>query len=147
MKNLLVAVELEPSDSWLLYQATLLAEKFGSKIWLVHIAEPDPDFIGYGIGPAYIRDFRAEELKAEHKQLHAYIEDLRKKSLDAEGLLIQGITADMIEAEVTKLHIDLLILGSHHHSFLYEAFVGHTANKILKDITIPVLIVPLPYES
>ena len=147
MKNLLVGVDLKPSDSWLLYHATNLAQKFEAKIWLVHIAEPNPDFIGYGIGPAYIRNLKAEELRADHRQLQTMVEELHKKSVHAEGLLIHGITEEMIEFEVTKLHIDLLILGSHKHNFLYSSFVGHTANRILNDITIPVLIVPLPYET
>ncbi len=147
MKNILVALDLKPSDSWLLYHATSFAEKFEAKIWLVHVAEPDPDFIGYGIGPAYIRNFRADELRDEHRLLQSHVEDLHQKSLKAEGLLIQGITDEMIEAEVVKLHIDLLILGSHKHSFLYDAFVGNTANKIINDIVIPVLMVPLPYET
>ena len=47
--------------------------------------------------------------------------------LDAEGLLIQGPTVEMIEGEVNKLNIDLLVLGSHKHGFLYETFVGNTA--------------------
>ena len=147
MKNILVGVDLKPSDSWLLYHATTLAQKFEAKIWLVHIAEPEPDFLGYGIGPAYIRNLKAEEFRADHRQLHAMVEELRKKPVEAEGLLIHGITDEMIELEVTKLSIDLLILGSHKHNFLYTSFVGHTANRIINDVNIPVMIVPLPYET
>jgi nucleotide-binding universal stress UspA family protein len=49
----------------------------------------------------------------------------------------------MIAEEVDKLKIDLLILGNHKRGMLYEAFIGHTAEKILREIEIPVLIVPL----
>ncbi len=147
MENLLVAVDLKSSDTLLLAQASVLAEKFSAKIWMIHIAAPDPDFVGYGIGPKYIRDVRADELRDEHRQLQSYAEDLHRKSIDAEGLLIQGPTTEMIQAEVEKLHIDLLIIGSHKHSFLYEAFVGHTAVKMISSISIPLLIVPLPDEA
>lgn len=146
MKNLLVALDMKPSDSLLLAQASLLAEKCGSKIWMIHVASPDPDFVGFEMGPKYIRDFVADELRTEHRQLQAYATELKVKSLDAEGLLVQGPTIDMIEAEVKKLNIDLLILGSHKHGFLYEAFVGNTAVRIIKESSIPVLIVPLPEE-
>jgi len=146
MKNLLVALDMKPTDALLLAQASLLAEKCGSKIWMIHVASPDPDFVGFEMGPKYIRDFVADELRTEHRQLQAYATELKEKSLDAEGLLVQGPTIDMIEAEVKKLNIDLLILGSHKHSFLYEAFVGNTAVRIIKESSIPVLIVPLPEE-
>lgn len=146
MKNLLVALDMKPSDALLLAQASLLAQKCGSRIWMIHDASPDPDFVGFEMGPKYIRDFVADELRTEHRQLQAYVAELKGKSLDAEGLLVQGPTIDMIEAEAKKLNIDLLILGSHKHSFLYEAFVGNTAVRIIKESSIPVMIVPLPEE-
>ena len=59
-----------------------MAEKFGSKLWLVHIAAPDPDFVGYGTGPIYIRDSRAKELKEEHQQLMHIMDDLRSTDND-----------------------------------------------------------------
>lgn len=144
MKNLLVALDMKSTDSLLLAQASFLAEKCGSKIWMVHVAAPDPDFVGFEMGPKYIRDFVADELRVEHRQLQTYADDLQQKGLEAEGLLIQGPTVDMIEAEVKKLNIDLLILGSHKHGFLYETFIGNTAMRIIKELSIPVMIVPLP---
>ena len=147
MKNILVALDMKPADSLLLAQASFLAEKCGSKIWMVHVASPNPDFVGFEMGPKYIRDFVADELREDHRQLKTYADEFHKRSLDAEGLLIQGPTIEMIEAEVKKLNIDLLILGSHKHGFLYETLIGNTAMRIIKDIPIPVMIVPLPEES
>ena len=73
MKNLLVTVTFEEKEtSVLLAKAMSIAEKFGSKIWLVHIAAPDPDFVGYEVGPQYIRDHRADELKKQHNLVKRY---------------------------------------------------------------------------
>ncbi|HLF63156.1 MAG TPA: universal stress protein [Saprospiraceae bacterium] len=144
MKNILVAVDLRDTDQLLIEQAAALATKFTSKVWIVHVAAPDPDFVGYGVGPTYIRDTRADQLRKEHRQLQSYAGWFNDQAINADGLLIQGPTINMIKDEVKKLKIDLLIIGSHRHSFLYEAFVGHTEVKIIRDILIPVLIVPLP---
>jgi len=144
MKNILVGLDIKSTDTLLLAQAAFMAEKFDAKIWLIHVTSPDPDFVGFEMGPKYIRDFVAAELRTEHRQLQSYIEDLERKSLNVEGLLIQGPTLDMIEEEITKLDIDLLILGSHKHSFMYETFIGNTASRIIREVSIPVLIVPLP---
>ena len=47
MKNILVTVNFEEKETNILInKAVELAEKFGSKIWLIHIAAPDPDFVG-----------------------------------------------------------------------------------------------------
>jgi nucleotide-binding universal stress UspA family protein len=147
MKNLLVALDMKPSDALLLDQASFLAEKCGASIWMVHVASPDPDFVGFEMGPKYIRDFVADELRTEHRQIQGYAEMLQSRGLEAEGLLIQGPTIDMIEEEVKKLNIDLLIIGSHKHGFLYETFVGNIAFRIVKEVSVPVLIVPLPDEK
>jgi len=144
LKNILVAVDLKTSDQVLISQAFLLAEKFNSTIWIIHIAAPDPDFVGYGVGPFYIREVRAEELRKEHKQLQAMADQLQQKSIHAEALLIQGPTVEMLKEEVKKLKIDLLIMGSHKHGFLYETWIGHTSVKVIKEIPVPVMIVPLP---
>jgi nucleotide-binding universal stress UspA family protein len=143
LKNILIAVDLKSTDSALTRQAITLAEKFNSKVWLVHIAAPDPDFVGYRVGPVYIREMRADELRHEHKQLHALADQFKEKSITAEALLIQGPTVDMLKEEVEKLHIDLLILGSHKHGLLYEMWIGHTSVKVIKEIAIPTLIIPL----
>lgn len=147
MKNILIALDLSATDSHLLNYASLMTEKFGSKLWLVHIAAPDPDFVGYGTGPIYIRDSRAKELKEEHQQLMHIMDDLNARSLHAEALLIQGPTVEMLELEVKKLGIDLLIIGSHRHGFFYETFVGHTSTRLLKHLSIPVMIIPLKDEA
>ena len=120
-----------------------LAESLGSKIWLMHIAAPDPDFVGYDIGPQYIRDFRARELRQEHKLIQGYANGLKKKGIDAEGLLIQGATIEMIIQESKKLNIDLIITGHHEHGFLYNAFVESVSAKIINKSKLPVLIVPI----
>lgn len=123
--------------------ASAIAEKFNSSIWVLHIAAPDPDFVGYDVGPSYIREMRADELRKEHRQLQAIADQLNVKGIKAEGLLIQGPTVEMILEEVGRLKIDLLIMGSHKHGFLYETWMGHTSVKVIKEVPIPVLIIPL----
>lgn len=143
MKNLLVTVTFEEKETAiLLNKAMSIAEKFGSKIWLVHIAAPDPDFIGYEVGPQYIRDHRADELKKEHKLVKKYADELREKKFDAEGLLVQGATVDMILKESTKLNIDLVIIGHHKHNLLYKIFVQDIDENIVHESKVPVLMIP-----
>jgi nucleotide-binding universal stress UspA family protein len=144
LKNILVALDIKATDQILIDHAASLAESCLSKIWLVHVAAPDPDFVGFEMGPKYIRDFVADELRQEHRELQRYAASLSAKNIEVEGLLIQGTTLDMIEAEVKKLSIDLLVIGSHKHSFLYETFVGNTAVRIIREVKIPVMIIPLP---
>lgn len=143
MKNILLALDLKSSDDLLIRYASDYAKKFEAKIWLVHITEPEPDFVGFDVGPQYIRETRAEELKDEHKQLQENLNKLTNNGITCDALLIAGPTAETLQQEVDKLSIDLLIMGSHKHGFLYETFVGHTSVKLIKKLSIPLLIVPI----
>jgi nucleotide-binding universal stress UspA family protein len=143
MKNLLVSIGFEDNEQLLIDKAFELAHSFKSKVWLIHIAAPEPDFIGFDVGPQYIRDSRAEELRKEHRLIQQYADELQEKGVDAEGLLIQGPTIDMVIKEAEKLKIDLIIVGHHEHNFLYKTFVGSVSDEIVDKSKIPVLIVPL----
>lgn len=142
MKNILVTIDFDGNEQILIDKAFQLAESFDSKLWLVHIAAPDPDFVGYEVGPQYIRDSRASDLKKELKLLQEYSKTLEKKGVEAEGLLIQGATIKMVMEEAKKLNADLIIAGHHEHSFFYKAFVESVSAGIIKKSKIPVLIVP-----
>lgn len=143
MKTILIALDQNEESEKLLEYGQKLASKFDSKVCLVHIAAPEPDFVGYKVGPQYIRDFRAKELKEEHKYLVDLAETLSRQGIEAQGVLLEGFTADMIVEESEKLEADLIILGSHKHSFLYRVFVGDTTESVLKKSKIPLLVIPV----
>lgn len=146
MKNILVTIDFSKNEKLLIDHAFQLAKAFESKLWLIHIAAPDPDFVGYDVGPQYIRDTRASELREEHKLIQEIIEQVKAGGVDAEGLLVQGETIEMIMEESKKLTIDLIVTGHHDHSFFYKAFTGSVSNAIINKSKIPVLLVPLDNE-
>ena len=142
MKNILVGVDFHEHTDKLLAVARSLGRAFQAKLWLVHAAAPDPDFVGYSVGPQYIRDSRAEELKEEHRNLAGMVESLKENGVEAEGLMIAGATVEVILEESKKLDIDMIIAGHHEHGLLHQAFFGSVSMEILKSADKPVLIVP-----
>lgn len=143
MKNILVAIDFKGDEKSVIDKAKVFALAFGSKLWVMHIAAPDPDFVGYGVGPQYIRDARADELRNEHRLIQEYADKLEESGVKAEGLLVAGATIEMIMQEAKRLKADIIVTGHHDHGFFYKAFVGSTSTQIIKQSKIPVLIVPL----
>lgn len=143
IKNILVAVDFNDSIGDLLSYAEGIAMKFGSKIWVVHVAAPNPDFVGYEPGPQYIRDFKAEDLKEEHKKIQTICNAFMDENIDCEALLIQGSTVEIVMEEAKKLKSDLLIVGTHKHSFFYELFSESVSLELLKKAEIPLLAIPI----
>lgn len=144
MKNILVAVDFDTKTNRLLKQAAEIAGKFNSKIWIIHVAAPDPDFVGYkGTGTEYVQEQRIADLRKEHRVIQRYAAQLTKQGFNATALMVQGTTVQTVLDESKKLKIDLLIIGSHKHGLLYRAFAEMTTSAVIKKSKIPILVVPL----
>ena len=146
IKNILLSIDFDDNEQKLLDTAKQMGLAFNAKVWLIHIAAPDPDFVGYDVGPQYIRDQRAEDLREEHKKLQNYADNLNVSGVDSDGLLVQGATTDMILKEAKQLNIDLMILGHNKRNYLYDIFVGSVSEDVIKESKIPVLVVPMNVE-
>lgn len=142
MKNILVGVDFHDHTDKLLLVAQQIAKAFNAKLWLVHAAAPEPDFVGFEVGPQYIRDTRAEELREERRKLQGFVSSLEENGVEADGLLIPGATVKVILDEAQKLETDLIIAGHEDHGILHHAFFGSVSMEILKASDKPVLIVP-----
>ena len=142
MKRILVALEFNNSSGKLVQMAEQIAICFESSLWLVHIAAPDPDFVGYDVGPQYIRDARAEVLRQEHRELQEICKNLEGTGFTAEPLLLQGATVNTLLSEARKLEIDLIIAGHQRKGFIGQLFEGSVAKELLDEAGIPVLVVP-----
>jgi len=145
MKNILIPIEFDNIAQKLIDTGIELAEKFHSKIWLIHIAAPEPDFVQYtsGKGPNNEREARASALKKERKLIQKYADDLNKKGITTTALMVQGQTIETIMEKVEALKVDLIITGNNKHGFIYKLFIESVSEEIIKKSKIPVLLVPL----
>lgn len=143
MKNILVTIDFEENAQQLIDKAAQMAKQFNAKLLLVHVAAPEPDFIGYAVGPQYIRDVLAKDLRNEHKLLQSFTNQLKEQNINAEGLLVQGTTIETIVELTEKLAIDLVVIGKHKHGFFHKTFMVSTDESLLEMTNIPVLVVPI----
>jgi nucleotide-binding universal stress UspA family protein len=144
MKNILALIDLSPLGERVVNYAATLAKGTGAKLWIIHVAAPEPDFVGFQTGPQHVRDHRAAALRHEHQYLQAMRDDLQALGVDAEAMLVQGSTVDTVFIEVERLHADMIAIGSRGHGGLYKALIGSVSEQVLTRSTIPVLVVPTP---
>ena len=50
--------------------------------------------------------------------------------------------ADTIMGKAALLNAGMIIIGAHHHGFIYRAFIGSVSSELIKNPPCPVLIVP-----
>jgi len=140
--KLLAAIDFSPVTEKILAKIKELYPKMNPKLYLIHVVQPDPDFIGYEVGPATERDFMAKGFKEKHKKLQALAEGLQKDGIEVTPLLLQGATIDTIIEEGEKLNVDFIMIGSHGHGMMYNLLVGSIGHGLLKNSPIPLLIIP-----
>ena len=142
MKQILAAIDFSEATLPILDRAAELAEAFDATLTLVHVAAPDPDFVGYAAGPDSVRDARARELRKEHRTLQAYAEDLRQRGIRATALLVQGPTVAMLLDEARSLRADVIVVGSRGHGSVQRLLLGSVSRGVLGGALCPVHWVP-----
>jgi nucleotide-binding universal stress UspA family protein len=145
--KLLVGLDLSDSTEAIMKKAKALAQELSAEVWLMHVVEPDPDFVGFDAGPQSVRDAVSKRFREEHAQLHALADALREDSLTATALLVQGATVETVLKEAEKLEVDMIILGSHGRGAVYHLLVGSVSEGILHKARCPVLVVPTHQRS
>jgi hypothetical protein len=68
MRRVLACVDLTESSDRVLACARALTEPEGELV-ILHVAAPEPDFVGYCVGPQSVREAGALELRNEHRQV------------------------------------------------------------------------------
>ena len=145
--NILVAVDLSDCTDVIVEKARELAEGLGAKIWFLHVAEPEPDFVGYEVGPPSERDALAVQFHREHAAVQAFAKDFRAQGLDATALLVRGATAQTILQEASKLEADIVVVGSHGRGAVQRLLVGSISEGVIRHAATPVLVVPTHKRS
>jgi nucleotide-binding universal stress UspA family protein len=142
MKHVLVAIDFSAQADAVLATATELATAIGADVTVLHVAAPDPDFVGFEVGPQSVRDSRADVLEREHHELHSMAERLREDGIPARAFLFSGATAEKILEEAAARSADLIVMGTHGRSGLVSAFLGSVSRAVLHSATCPVVVVP-----
>jgi len=141
--SILVAVDLSPASENVVEAAGKIAKLTGATVYVLHAAEPEPDFVGYDAGPEVVRTQVAQELRKEHRDVQALAETLRSDGVDATALLVRGPTVETTLKEAESLEAELIVVGTHGHGAVYDVLIGSYSAGIIRKSKLPVLVVPI----
>jgi nucleotide-binding universal stress UspA family protein len=145
--KLLVAIDFSDPTDLIFRVAKRLAASLNASVWVVHAAEPEPDFVGYDAGPEVVRGQVAKELRDEHRQLQEYADQLREQDVEAKAILAQGPTVEVLLELAEKQGSDLIVVGSHGRGMVAEMFMGSVSQGLIRDGRWPVTVVPVRPEE
>ena len=140
--KILVAVDLSGATEKILKKVEDIAKTLSAQVRLLHVTEPEPDYVGFDMESEAVRDALAKKFHGEHRQIQEIADRLRKAGLDTTALLVQGKTVETILNEASKLGVDMIVVGAHGRGAMYQLLVGSVSEGILHGSECPILVVP-----
>ena len=160
IKNILYLTDLSKNSAYVFRYAVQLARTFDAKITILHVVktiEPAMEIpILVHMGEEAYRTLLKEKEQDIIEGIKNRLQEFTEKELhdDPEGTnRVSGIlvhegdpVAESLET-ANKLNSDLVVMGDHSKGILAHTFLGSTAERLLRHIRRPVLVVPIPKEG
>ena len=148
MKTIVALIDFSDVTAKVLEQAQKSAQLSGARVILMHVVPKEPVVVDFGlVSPTILKRPSEEAIKADHEKLLGFRDSLVQAGVHAvaEQLLEGGV--DKILEDSRRWDAEMIILGSHHHSPLYNLFIGSFTKDISKKAHCPVLVVPADPEK
>lgn len=140
--KLLVCVDLSESTEIIVNKIEEITKAIPAKVWLLHNAVPEPDFVDFKVDPLAARESLAKKFHVEHRQIQELASRMRKAGVETTALLVHGATVDTILKEASDLEVDMIVVGSHGRGAMYQLLMGSVSEAVLHKSRFPVLVVP-----
>jgi nucleotide-binding universal stress UspA family protein len=145
IRQILVPTDFSPAAEAAWRYALKLAEKFDSRVCLLHVIAPPPyaaDPLGTKAFMLRLADLSGTMEKDGRKALEAIVDRLHRPDLAVSIETATGTPALEILRVAARKKADLIVIGTHGRGAFSRALLGSVADKVLHATTIPVLAVP-----
>lgn len=147
MSIYLVPVDFSPVTDDSMHTALSLAAKGGARLIFLYVVYPTPSVDAMHETAAEHRaKLDAKEARAV-PLLDALVGIARANGVPAERHVARGAPASQILRFAHEFDTDLIVMGSHGHSSVYNFIVGSTTGEVLKKAPCAVAIVPPVKEA
>ncbi|MDR9456261.1 MAG: universal stress protein [Salegentibacter sp.] len=150
MKKVLIALDYHPVSEEVVNAGYELAKKMGAEVCLVHVLS-DVAYYGIQYQPFMGYEGYSEtaidlNVASEMRQVAEDYLDKAAEHLNDEKVgkhLAEGDTARTLLDYADEWQADLIVMGTHSHSFLEKLIMGTVAAQVLEKTKIPVYMVPV----
>ncbi|HEX3593500.1 MAG TPA: universal stress protein [Polyangiaceae bacterium] len=142
MRTILSCVDLSDASEAVVACGCDLAAP-GGRLFVLHVAAPEPAFVGYGVGPGSVRDDVARDLSVRHRATQTLAEAAAARTgCPVTPLTVQGVTVDAIVEHAERLGAAFVVVASAAHGALHALLAGDVVQGVLRKATLPVVVVP-----
>ncbi len=143
IKNILLAIDFSDLAARILEVAREMATALNARVWIIHVADPNPFFLDQDIEPMVLRQQHEMEISREQQELEAMETYFRKNGIEATACLKYGVPVPSIMAKAKEVDASLIIIGKENHGFFHKTLLGSVSEGVVEKACCPVLVVPI----
>jgi nucleotide-binding universal stress UspA family protein len=143
MMKLLAAVDLSKASGYVIEAVHRVASATDAEVYILHTIISLPGIASPDFNPVMEYQEMSGRYQDERDQLDELVTQLVDADVNATALMVQGDPVKTILTEAERLDAELVVIGSHGHGMMFDALVGSISAGILRNSTIPVLVVPV----
>ena len=142
MKTILVPLDFSDISERVAESACTMARALNARLVLLHLSEPEPDFVGFEPEPMTMRMPVPHDFHAEHARLDEAKARVTAAGIEALALHIQGPLVETVLEQAQQHGAEMIVMGSHGHGAFYDLLAGGVTSGVLRRAVCPVLVVP-----
>ena len=146
VKNILFPVDLSLTSEKLAPFAKAMAERFEARLHLLFVARVFEYFKSIYVPHPSINKFEAEIVEGARRRIVEFKESFFDHLPETRTEVVAGDIADEIIRYIGGHDIDLVVMGTHGRKGLERTIFGSVAERVIKIIPVPVLMVN-PYRA
>ncbi|MFO7743765.1 MAG: universal stress protein [Psychroflexus sp.] len=145
--NILLLTDFsEVSESAAVY-ALEIGKKINSRVEILHLINTPVEWSKLPLEKEKLYPETKAEIGNAKAKLSALSIDFSKQGVKTKESLIFNVGVENIPEHINADNYDLIIMGSHGSKGIKESVIGSNAQKILRRIKIPILVVKTPFSS
>lgn len=142
--KILFATDFSEISEYALDYAATLAEKFDSRLIVLHVINEPVDLRGFYVPHISFDSIEREIAESAEKMMDKFCTRKLKSSLKYEKCTVAGIPYEEILKKANDEQVDLIVLGTHGRAGIDHLLFGSTAERVVRKSLRPVLTVRPP---
>lgn len=143
MKTIVALVDFSVVSAKVLDQSLKIAKAFDARVIILHGVPAQLMVMELGVvSPTIPVKPPESQIELEYEKLLDFQDAFIRAGVKVEVEQLEPGDAKTIVGRCNGLNPEMIVVGAHHHSALYELFVGTFTGDVLKLATCPVLVVP-----
>lgn len=141
MKKILVPTDFSDCANNAVDVAKAIALRSGAELNFIHIEEQTPEVVHVSQTKVPAKD---AHLGIARYELQHTVDLTEKEGIKAKPIFVLSGTGEELKDYVKPYEIDLIVMGSHGEKGWREVIVGSRTKALLREVSVPVLVVKKP---